>query len=149
MNVLVFSGPNFADHSVCYAGWMTREKPKSNEVFEPASVEQKIDVRAACRNVIPVVFDLQERRAIWVDLATSSNAFHYGNNVESNRASIEEKLKAIVESQNKLSLYELFELHAIARGQLVGDKDKADTVFSLNEGIGPYHINDINADYIG
>lgn len=149
MNVLVFSGPTFAEHSICYAGWMTREKPRSNEVFEPASVKQKIDVRATCRNIIPVVFDLQERRAIWVDLATSSNAFHYANNVESNRASIEEKLKAIVESRNKLSLYELFELHAMARGELVTDKEEAETIFGLNEGIGPYDINAINADYIG
>ena len=36
MNVLVFSGPTFREHSQCFAGWMTRSKPGLN----PASKQQ-------------------------------------------------------------------------------------------------------------
>ena len=148
MNVLVFSGPTFAEHKKCYAGWMTRSKPNSNEIYEPSTVQQRIDVRTQCRSVMPVIFDLVERKAIWVDLRISNNAMYGGNNIESNRASIQDKLKAIVNCNNKMTLYELFELHAIARGQLVAEKEEADTVFGLNEGIGPYDINTINAEFV-
>ncbi|TQV81069.1 TerD family protein [Aliikangiella coralliicola] len=148
MNVMVYSGPTFANHEVCYAGWMSRSAPNSNEVFDAATVEQKIDVNGNCRNVIPIMFDLVTRKAIWVDLATSRRTGWGGNNVESNAASIEEKLEAIVHSRNKLSLYELFELHVFGRGELVDSVEKADTVFSLEAGVTPFHINEINAEFL-
>lgn len=148
MNVLVFNGPTFEQHETCYAGWMTRSKPNSNEVYDPKTVEQKIDVRTASRNVIPVVFDLLEHKAIWVDVAMKGHRFYGGNNIESNYASIEEKLEAVITMSHKLSLYDLFSLHTKARGARVKHCDEADTVFSLDEGVTPFHINDINADYI-
>jgi len=148
MNVLVYNGPTFAEHEECFAGWMMRSNPKSNEVFDAKTVEQKIDVRANSRNVVPVVFDLQARKAIWTDISTSSRSYYVGNNVESNQASIQDTLEAVVESKHKLSLYELFELHAIARGQIVDSKENADKVFSLDKGVTPFDINLINADYI-
>ncbi len=148
MNVLVYSGPTFAEHETCFAGWMMRSKPKSNEIFEAKTVEQKIDVRANSRNVIPVVFDLQTRKAIWTDISTSSQTYCGGNNVESNQASIQETLEAIIDSKHKLSLYELFELHAKARGEIVDSQSEADTIFSLDKGVTPYDVNLINSDYI-
>lgn len=148
MNVLVYSGPSFAEHTCCYAGWMTRTKPNSNEVYDPKTVAQKIDVRSASRNVIPAVFDLRDRKMIWVDVAMSGRRQWGGNNIESNAASIESKLKAIVESEHKLSLYELFLMHAQARGSIVPTMEMADTVFSLEQGVTPYDINVINGEYI-
>lgn len=148
MNVLVYSGPTFSQHETCFAGWMMRSNPKSNEVFEAKNVEQKIDVRANSRNVIPVVFDLQARKAIWTDISTSGNSYHGGNNIESNQASIQETLEAIIDAKHKLSLYELFELHALARGKIVSDKESADSIFSLSEGITPFDINTINSAFL-
>ncbi|WP_444995407.1 hypothetical protein [Aliikangiella sp. IMCC44359] len=148
MNVLVFSGPRFSEHEVCYAGWMTRSEPNSNEVFNAATVEQKIDVKTNCKNIIPIMFDLVTRKAIWVDTPTSSRTHWGGNNVESNIASIEEKLEAIIHSKNRLTLYELFELHTKSRGERVNSKEEADTIFSVTQGITPYDINLINADFI-
>jgi len=149
MNVLVYNGPTFDKHETCFAGWMMRSEPKSNEVFDAKTVEQKIDVRANSRNVIPVVFDLQERKAIWADISTSSKELYGGNNVESNQASIQETLEAVIESKHKLSLYELFELHAKARGTLVDTPDQADTVYSIENGVTPFDINLINSEYLG
>jgi hypothetical protein len=148
MNVLVYSGPTFAEHKKCYAGWMTREKPKSKEIYDPKHVVQKIDLTSESRNCIPVVFDLVERKAIWADLTTGSSYHMWGNNVHSNRATIEETLEAIVDTNNKVSLYELFEMHAWARGEIVATKEEADTVFSLTEGITPYDVPLINSDFI-
>ncbi len=148
MNVLVYNGPTFAEHKKVYAGWMTRSKPNSNEIYDPKTVEQKIDITADARNCVPVIFDLVERKAIWVDLTTSTRAFYGGNNIESNRASIQETLEAMVNLDNKISLYNLFMLHGQARGEIVDSKEDADVIFSIDEGITPYDISKINSEYL-
>ncbi|MCK5600459.1 TerD family protein [Candidatus Pacearchaeota archaeon] len=149
MNVLVYAGPNFSEHEKCYAGWMTRSKPQSNEVFDAKTVEQKVDLRSECRNAMVVVFDLVDRKAIWTDLVTPKSVRYGGNNVESNRASIEEKLEAIVSLDNKTTLEDLFLLHAEARAtEIVEDPTEADTVFGMAKGIGPRNITEINAEFL-
>ena len=71
-----------------------------------------------------------------------------GNNVESNKASIEQVLKAITSLDNKPTLYDLFSLHQMARGTIVPEKEMANTVFDLEDGIGPRDINTINSEYL-
>jgi hypothetical protein len=154
MNVLVYAGPNFKDHEECFAGWMTRTKPNSNAIFEPKTVEQKVDLRADAQNCIPVIFDLQERKAIWVDLTTKRHVWDggrrrlVGNNVEANIASIEEVVNAMVSLENKTTLQELFEMHAEARGELVEDREEADNVFAIDGDVTPYDISVINSEYV-
>ena len=151
MNVYVFSGPNFNEHDKCYAGWMTRAKPRSNELYDPKTVEHKVDLDIESRRSTPVVFDLVERKAIWTDLTFELSGSHYGyrlENVESSKASIAQVVESMLSLDNKSTLFELFALHAVARGTSVADKEDADTIFSLTEGITPYNIMEINSDFI-
>lgn len=157
MNVLVYSGPNFCEHDECSAGWMTRSKPNSNEIFDPKTVEGKFDLISASRNAIPIVIDLVEREVIWCDLITPANIWHNtsrgwhgysGNNVENNKASITQVLKAIAYTV-KFNLYDLFLLHAEARkAELVTDVDDADIVFDMFNGINPTNTDIINSEYV-
>jgi len=48
----------------------------------------------------------------------------------------------------KPDLYDLFMLHAKARGELVDTLDQADTVYSVEQGITPYDIEQIMAEYL-
>jgi len=159
MNVLVYSGPEFAEHDVCFAGWMTRDNVNSNEVFEPKTVAQKVDLRSATKNVIPVIFDLKERKAIWADISTNGkrftsdslygDKFSGGNNVENNRASIQDMVEAFTSLDNKITLGELFQLHAEARGELVSNREDADFVFAMDDAdVTPYDVTTINSDYL-
>ncbi len=150
MNVLSYSQEPFADMDTCFAGFMTREKPESNEIYDPKTVEQKIDLRANSRNAMPVVFDLETRKAVWVDLTANMEQRYGGNNVESNRASIEETVEAIVDSYNKVSLYELFDLHGRARGEIVNAKADADVTFGFDRetDITPYDVSQINSKFV-
>ena len=149
MNVLVFAGPTFAEHEKVYAGWMTRDHVQSNEIYDPKTVAQKVDLKSESKNCVPVMFDLKERKAIWTDLSTPRNEHYWGNNVESNRASIEQTMEAIADTSRKVSLYELFELHGKVRGEIVENKEDADTVFSLYEGdVTPYDLSVINSEYV-
>lgn len=144
MNVLSFSCINFSDMEKCYAGWMTRKYPNSNEIFEPTTVEQKIDVRTKSITTIPVIFDLEERKAIWADLVLNYDR-PYPNNVETHRTSIEHVFNALLRIDNKVSLYELFSLHALARGHIATSPEEADTVFSLHDA---QDILRINSEFI-
>jgi len=133
-----------------------RNKPQSNEIYDPKTVISKLDLQTASRNAIPVIFDLKTREAIWVDLATKGvpKSWHYRgwgrscNNVESNRASIKQILKAVTSLNNKPILYDLFMTHAVSRGDIVENKDEADIVFGLDGDITPKDINIINSEYI-
>ena len=150
MNVLVYSGPTFAEHEICFAGWMTRNKVSSNEIFEPKTVQQKVDLRNASKKVMPVIFDLKERKAIWTDISIGGKSFTsvHSNNVENNKASIQDMIEAFTSLDNKITLGELFEVHGKARGVIVENQEDADTVFSIDEGVTPYDVTTINADYL-
>jgi phospho-N-acetylmuramoyl-pentapeptide-transferase len=96
-----------------------------------------------------VVFDLVERKVIWADLAYAQHRKSYrGNNTHAHQATIAEMLRGVVNTENRVSLYELFELHGNARGTLVETAAEADTIFSIDTGITPYDITEINSDYI-
>ena len=49
---------------------------------------------------------------------------------------------------NKPSLYDLFELHATARGKVVKCEEEADTVLSINKGIIPFDMDTIMNEYL-
>ena len=151
----VYSGPNFNEHDTCFAGLMTRDKPGSNEIYEPKTVQQKVDLQAASRNAIPVLFDLKERKAIWCDIATKSRygdsskfGGYGGNNTENNKATTQDMVEAFTSLDNKITLGELFELHAKARGSIVDEREDADFVFGIEGDVTPYDVVDINADYL-
>ena len=85
----------------------------------------------------------------WTDLNKEARYGFGGNNTHSNRAGVQDVLEAIVSKDNKVTLYELFEMHAVARGEIVDSREDADFVFSTYDGdITPYNIAEINSEYI-
>ncbi|MDF1664960.1 MAG: TerD family protein, partial [Planctomycetota bacterium] len=146
MSVLSFTGQFFVNMPECFAGWMMRQKPGSGEIFEPATVVDKIDLSAETKVCIPVILDLAERKIIWTDIALKSHP-NYAINLESNKRGLVHMGKAI-STLIKPDLGTLFELHARARGTLVETKEEAETVFSEQDGITPFHLEEILADYL-
>ncbi|RDJ35223.1 MAG: hypothetical protein DWQ19_10435 [Crenarchaeota archaeon] len=140
-----FTGQSFSSLPECFAGWMGRANPNSGEVFEPKTVLDKVDVTANTKVCIPVVLDLVERQVIWSDLALTSRA--RVNNVHRNRRSLNAMGRAVADL-SKPTLYDLFDMHAEARGEKVENKKYADTVFSLHEGITPFDSETIMADFM-
>lgn len=150
MSVLVYSGPNFNEHEVCYAGWMTRDKVQSNEIFDPKTVSQRVDLQCTSTKAIPVIFDLQERQAIWLDLSTGRG---YGNlvapnNAHVNRVTLYDIVQAALNMGNKPTLHELFTLHANSRGVLVDNPDDADVRFGWNGDVKPSDATKILSEYL-
>jgi hypothetical protein len=140
-----FSGQPFCDLPECYAGWMLRREPQSGEVFQPQTVQQKIDVAANTRICLPVILDLVERRVVWADLALRRNP-RWFNNVEGNQQGMLLMGQALT-TLVKPDLYELFTLHAAARGT-PASRRTAKTVFAPDGTVTPFDIGVILAEYL-
>jgi hypothetical protein len=130
----------------CFAGWMGRQKPGSGEVFEPGTVQDRLDITADTRIAIPLIIDVQESKVIWCDLALRNHP-NWQNNVAGNLTGIQLTLRSLVEMK-KPNLYDLFRLHAQARGTVVVTAEEADTVFSVGSGT-PFRLDEIAAQYMG
>jgi stress response protein SCP2 len=132
VNVHAFTTQTFDTMKECFAGVMLRDNLKSGEIYDPKTVEHKFDLTAAATTAIPMIFDLQTRELIWLDL-TLNNKMSYmgwGQTVEGNKKSLATIVQGIVDL-NKPTLYDLFKLHAEGRGKVVTDKKKADKVYDL------------------
>jgi hypothetical protein len=146
MSVHSFSDQPFCNLPECYAGWMVRQYPQSGEIFEPATVQNKIDITANTQVCIPVIMDLEERKAIWADVALKKNIYRY-NNIEGNQKGLISMGKAFT-NLVKPNLYDLFTLHVAARGTLTDNIETADNVFSVEKGITPFDIEIIMAEFL-
>lgn len=151
MNVLSYTGQPFSDIEECFCGWMMRQKPNSGEIFEAKTVQDKLDLNSNSKVNVPVIFDLVERKMIFVDLALSERCMYGGNNIESNLDTIGMMGKSLQDFK-KPNLFDLFMLHAESRGELVDNVEDADVVFSVEEtlenGISPYDYEKIVGEFI-
>ncbi len=133
LNVLSYSGEKFKNIEDCFVGWMGRSEPNSNEIYDAKTVKQCLNLVNENKYVCPVLFDLVERKVITVDVTKNYEYSYGGNNVESNRAGIEDILYSVVHPR-KMSLYELFHIHVNARTKgLVYNKDEAEFTFGIED----------------
>ena len=145
MSINAYTEQPFCDLPECFFGFMMRRRPNSGEIYEPKTVENKIDVTSDTKICIPMIIDLKKRKAIWADLALTKNPLR--NNVRNNMSSLTLMSKAMT-SLIKPNLYELFQLHVEARGEKTEDKKQADIIFSEKKGITPFDTELIVADFL-
>jgi len=145
MSLNSFTAQPYCDLPECFAGWMARQQANSGEIFEPRTVQDKIDVAANTRICLPLIIDLAERRIIWTDIALRKHPSW--NNVKNNLSGVSVMARALT-NLVKTDLHTLFSLHIAARGELVPNKDGADHVFSVHEGITPFDLNRIASQFM-
>ena len=133
----------------CTFGWMEREEPDSGEVFEPATVVNRINLTGEGRMMTPVIFDVEEMCFIWVDM-TIENNLRRANNIVNNSYGIALHALALTEMYySKVNLYDLFYLHAQARGEIVDAPEDADVVFGVHEGdVTAFDLEKIASEYM-
>lgn len=145
-NVLSYTEQPFTELPECFMGWMGRENPKSGEIYEPKTVQNKIDLTANTQICIPMILDLVDKVIIWTDIALKHEA-KWQNNIEVNGHGIAITCKALAEMV-KPNLYDLINMHIKARGIKCEDKDKADVIFDINDGITPFDTEIFMGEYI-
>lgn len=137
MHIFVYCGDSFDNLEKCCVGWMERSCPKSNEIYDPKTVSQYIDLTGSSKTYTPVVFDLKEKTVTFVDIngkVDSGNGYSLGNQGFNQMA----LFKSIIQKRS-LSLGALIDLHCSARNaEIVETPEEADIVFSLDKGITPF-----------
>ncbi len=148
--VYSFTMQKFSELPHAMFGWMGREDVGSGEIYEPETVEQKLDLTSQGVVCIPVIFDCLKREIIWCDMNLSVNGCRTdcgGNNLESNLSGAVATCYGIVH-MHKPNLYDLIDLHIRARGVQVDNKEEADIVFDVEEGITPFDTDVFMGEYI-
>lgn len=145
MAVYSFSGQPFGQLPECFAGWMGREKAGSGEIFEPRTVQDKVDLAAGTQICLPVILDLDARQAVWADVALAKPPLW--NNVRNTLCGVSLLLRTMT-SLRKMDLHTLFSLHVQARGVATTDRTAAETLFSTTAGTTPFDLDRIAADYM-
>ena len=145
MVIYSYTQQAFKDLPECFAGWMARQKVQSGEIFEARTVQDKIDIAGDTTVNIPLFLDLQENQVVWSDIALKSRGPI--NNSRQAGESLVLMGKAIT-GLIKPTLYELFDMHAEARGSRVDSPAEADTVFSLQDGITPFDADRIMSEFM-
>lgn len=147
MSLLSYSEQSFVEMPECFAGWMMRDEPGSGEIYEPSTVVDKIDLSGDKNTSIPVILDIVERKMIWCDLSLSHEPDYDTNTVESHAKGIV-AIGTAMTNLVKASLFDLFTLHAQARGVIVESREEAEIIFSLHEGITPFDSEIIMSEYL-
>lgn len=152
--VYSFTLQKFSELPHASFGWMEREDCNSGEIFEPTTVAQKMDLSSDSTVCIPVIFDCVEKEIIWCDMNLSINQLsrHSANNLENNFNAATATCYAMA-NMNKVDMYYLAYLHAMARGELVATIEEADIIFS-NDTTKPIidvevEIKDENGEVVG
>lgn len=131
MSVIYYNGygTNFDTINTCFMGWMSREDQNLGEQFDPKTIQQKVDIRGDGRVAVPVVFDLVENTAIWLDMQNIGNLGSYSD-ISSHGNIHSLMMYNVMNNIGKVTLGELYELHVEARGELVDVTDEADVRFT-------------------
>ncbi len=146
VNINSFSGEPYCDLPECFGGWMARSgDAQEGDIFDARTVKDKVDLASDSTNIIPMIFDVKNKEMIWVDT-------NYGNkSLFSNAVNKSDSISMITKSWNEIikpNLYDLFVLHAKARGTLVDKPEDAEAIYSLHEGVTPFDFEVIASEYM-
>lgn len=155
MSVNSYTHQHYCDLPECFAGFMIRKDNKQGQVFDARTVENRIDLASDTQMVVPAIFDLETMEMIWADMGIASKTRLC--TVKSNRRSLQSCCQAMA-NLKKPNLFDLFSLHAEARGEIVDNPSIADTVFTVKKkntvGVGtknqitPFDTETIMANYL-
>jgi len=144
MTLHSYSGQDFVELPECFAGFMERRDLGSGEIYDPRTVTNKVDLTAKSRGATPFIFDLETGEAIWVDLSMQIST------MAGNVANSKGQITSLVEAMTTLTppnLYDLFTVHAAARGGIV-EKDEAKTVFAVDGDVSPFDTELILSEFL-
>jgi hypothetical protein len=128
VNVYSWTGQKFKDFPAI-AGFMERDEPRRGDHFEAKTVANKFNLASDTTAVAPMAVDLATGEVIWMDMTLKAGA--YGH-IESHGDKMVAMARAIEAMRtSRVSLYDLFELHAEARGEMVSSKEDADVVLDM------------------
>lgn len=142
VTVYSYTGQKFCDFP-CFAGFMERQEPGKGRHFEAKTVVNKFDITGERMAMVPMFVDLESGQVVWSDLGLKTGRFA---SIERNGSRVVQQHKAVLGLRDaRVSLKELFELHAASRGELVAKAEDADVVLDERK---LFELDDVVANWL-
>jgi len=146
VTAFTYTGQKFSELPECFIGWQGREHAMKGQLFDPTAVQNKSDCVIESTAIMPALLDIANREAIWADIALAPGASAWSM-LEGASNAVAAAAKALALAR-KPNLFDLFSLHAQARGELVATREEADAVFSLSDGVTPFDFEKIAGEFL-
>ena len=145
MTVSSYSAVPYCNLEECFAGIMVLDEVKSNEkTFDPAKSVVRSDIASDAKVCTPFLYDVETHEIIWIDAAVTGdvdgpiNTINYYNHFVN-------VVRGMVYASYP-QLIHLIGLNCIAReAEVVDNPEDADLIFSLDKGITPFSVEEINS----
>ena len=146
MTISSYSSIPFCNLEECFAGIMALEEVKPNEkTFDPAKSIVRSDIASDARMCTPFVYDVEKHELVWIDAAVTGHVYDNPINTITYHNNFVNVVRGMMYASYP-QLIHLIELNCFARDAEVVDKpEDADVIFSLEEGITPFSVEEINS----
>ena len=139
-----YTNQPYCDMPHAHFGFMERENQMEGEIYEPSTVQHLIKLNAPATAETICMFDMERKEMIWMDEVGMEAAYGRGLNVNTIDANWQGTQMGCYKAlhMEKPFISDVIRLNVEARGgEIVFNKEDADLVFALNEGIKPTDLD--------
>lgn len=149
MTISSYSHEPFCNLEECFAGIMALDEIKPHEkTFDPAKSLVRSDLSVNSRMAAPLVYDVLNHEVIWLDTPIPGIAEYLPVNTVTFKDSFINIVRGLLNASYP-QFSTLVQLHCCARNaELVDTPEEADIVFSLDNGITPFSIEEITTNWL-
>ena len=151
MTVRSYNGYTFKEMGTAYAGVLelSQKEAKDKKNLYSSAVRHGFALSSNTQTVNTLIVDLEENKYVWLDMNLPTNSERKTSNYLTNAqiASLKDLLNYFVKKE-KVSMYQLLMLNAIARGEVAESAEDADIVFTKIDEDNVLPLADILANYL-
>lgn len=151
MTVRSYNGYTFKKMGTAYAGVLelSKKEAKDKKNLYSSAVRHGFALSSNTQTVNTLIVDLEENKYVWLDMNLPTNSERKTSNYLTNAqiASLKDLLNYFVKKE-KVSMYQLLMLNAIARGEVAKSAEEADIVFTKIDEDNVLPLADILANYL-
>ena len=151
MTVRSYNGYTYKETGTAYAGVLelSKKEAKDKKNLYSSAVRHGFALSSNTQTVNTIIVDLEKSEYIWLDMNLPTNLKRKESNYLTNAqiASLKDLLNYFVKKE-KVSMYQLLMLNAIARGEVAENVEDADVVFKKIDEDNVLALADILANYL-
>lgn len=151
MTVRSYNGYTYKEMGTAYAGVLelSKKEAKDKKNLYSSAVRHGFALSSNTQTVNTIIVDLEKSEYIWLDMNLPTNLKRKESNYLTNAqvASLKDLLNYFAKKE-KVSMYQLLMLNAIARGEVAESVEDADIVFTKIDEDNVLPLADILANYL-
>lgn len=151
MTVRSYNGYTYKEMGTAYAGVLelSKKEAKDKKNLYSSAVRHGFALSSNTQTVNTIIVDLEKSEYVWLDMNLPTNPERQTSNYLTNAqiASLKDLLNYFVKKE-KVSMYQLLMLNAIARGEVAENVEEADIVFKEINEDNVLALTDILANYL-